>query len=88
MARQYEGRLQVLTSPGLDDVANMSRAVENFNWPPSIINMPDENEKLWAHFGVRFRGTWVLINRRGEVVQRTSPHPPDLLKHLDRLVSS
>lgn len=66
----------------------MAQAVEDFNWPQSIVNMPDEDGGLWSHFGVRFRGTWVLLDRDGRVVERTSPHPPDLLRRLDRLVSA
>lgn len=87
MARQYEGKIRVLTSPGLDSTDNMSEAVRDFKWPSSIVSMPDRDGKLWSHFGARFRGTWVLINSKGEVVQRTSPHPRDLQKHLDMLVS-
>lgn len=66
----------------------MSEAVRDFKWPATIVNMPDDDGELWSHFGVRFRGTWVLIDRHGEVVERTSPHPPDLFKDLESLVSS
>lgn len=89
MAREYGDRIVFLTSPGLDNPANMKTAVQDFGWPPAIINAVDENGNLWQHFGVRYRGSWVFINQDGKVDQ-TVGHISDkeLRSKLDRLAAA
>ncbi|MGH2773317.1 MAG: TlpA family protein disulfide reductase [Actinomycetota bacterium] len=75
MARKYETKVTFLTSAGQDSIGNAAEALADFAWPQNIVTAFDPRGELWAHFGVTFRGTWVLINQDGKVLTRTSPHP-------------
>jgi hypothetical protein len=45
-AREYEGRVTFMTSPGLDDQSAMADAVNDFGWPSSMIHAVDEDGRL------------------------------------------
>jgi hypothetical protein len=73
-AREYEGRVTFMTSPGLDDQSAMADAVNDFGWPSSMIHAVDEDGRLWRHFDVLYRGAWVFIDDDGRVHERSPSH--------------
>ncbi len=79
-----------MTSPGLDNEENMSKAVDEFGWPDIMVHAVDRNGSLWSHFGTRFRGTWVMVNHDGRELSRSQGHIPEgeLIKRLEQLTSS
>lgn len=90
MARRFEGKIQILTIGGQDSEANMVKAVKDFGWPRNIINARDKNGSVWASLGIRFRGTWILINQDGTELRRFVVHPPEaqLIEGLEQLVQA
>jgi hypothetical protein len=78
-----------MTSPGQDNEKNMAEFVKEFGWPGSMIHAIDENSELWSHFGVRFRGTWIMVDDEGRVLSRSVGHIPkdELTKRLDQLIA-
>lgn len=88
MAREYGDRVTFLTSPGLDSEEPMNEFVRRFKWPDTMIHAVDRNGELWIHFGVRFRGTWIMVNQDGAVLSQSVGHIPEqeLRKRLEQLV--
>lgn len=78
-----------MTSPGLDNEENMSKAVDEFGWPDTMVHAVDRSGSLWSHFGTRFRGTWIMVNQDGRELSRSAGHisKDDLIKRLDQLTS-
>ncbi|MEO7803647.1 MAG: hypothetical protein ABIS18_04220 [Actinomycetota bacterium] len=76
MARRFEGKIQILTIGGQDSEAKVAEAIKAFGWPRNIINTFDKDGSVWAAQGIRFRGTWILINQDGTEVKRFLSHPP------------
>ncbi|HVE76497.1 MAG TPA: hypothetical protein VND22_06995 [Actinomycetota bacterium] len=66
MARDYEGKIEVLTVPGQDREEAMQDFVEKYGLT-DLVHIPDKDEKVWPHFGVTYRGTWVYIDDDGTV---------------------
>jgi hypothetical protein len=89
-AREYEGRVTFMTSPGLDNQNAMEQAVKDFKWPASMIHAVDENGDLWRHFDVLYRGAWIFLDDDGRVVERSVTHLPErqVGENLEKLVSS
>lgn len=60
MARQYEGKVQLIGVPGRDSVAAMRKFVEKYDlgFAP---HAADPDGKLWAQLGVRYQPTWIFI---------------------------
>ena len=77
-----------MTSPGLDSEEPMVDFVKKFSWPDTMTHAVDRNGDLWAHFGVRFRGTWIMVNEDGSVLSQSAGHIPEseLRKRLQQLV--
>lgn len=67
----------------------MAEFVKEFGWPDTMVHAIDKNGELWSHFGVRFRGTWVMINQDGRVLSRSVGHIPkdELNKRLEKLTA-
>jgi hypothetical protein len=89
-AREYEGRVTFLTSPGLDNQKAMEQAVRDFKWPASMIHAVDENGQLWRHFDVIYRGAWIFLDDDGNVVERSVTHIPgkQVGENLEKLVAA
>ncbi|MGQ0678042.1 MAG: TlpA family protein disulfide reductase [Actinomycetota bacterium] len=89
-AREFEGQIQFVTSPGQDSAGAMEQAVEDFGWPSTMIHAVDESGVLWRHFGVTFRGAWVFIGSDGTVVAQSPSHLPEaqVRSNLEKLVAS
>jgi hypothetical protein len=79
-----------MTSPGLDAQPAMTDFVRRFRWPDTIVNAVDEDGSLWTHFGVRFRGTWLMVNQDGSVQSQSAGHisEQELRKRLESLVGA
>jgi hypothetical protein len=77
-----------MTSPGLDAEPAMIDFVRRFGWPDTMVHAVDKDGDLWAHFGVRFRGTWLMVNQDGSVLSQSIGHIPEqeLRTRLDALV--
>ncbi|HEX2053500.1 MAG TPA: hypothetical protein VHJ78_07240 [Actinomycetota bacterium] len=90
VARDYEGKVTFLTSPGQDNVRAMEKAVVEFGWPDSMIHAVDEGGRLWRHFDVVYRGAWIFLNDDGKIVQQSLTHisEEDVRQNLDLLVAS
>ncbi len=90
VARDYEGNVLFLTSPGQDGQPAMERAVRDFGWPDSMIHAVDDDGKLWRHFDVVYRGAWIFINQDGTVLEQSLTHIPEdeVRANLDRLVDT
>ncbi|MDQ4145963.1 MAG: hypothetical protein M3198_19895 [Actinomycetota bacterium] len=90
VARDYEGKIEFLTSPGQDSVGPMEEFIEEFRWPDSMTHAVDRDGELWAHFNVRFRGAWIFINQDGTVVFQSPSHIPErqVRENLQRLESA
>jgi hypothetical protein len=89
-AREYEGRVTFLTSPGFDNQKAMEQAVRDFKWPASMIHAVDENGRLWRHFEVIYRGAWIFVDDDGQVAGRSVTHIPakEVGENLGKLVAS
>jgi hypothetical protein len=89
-AREYEGRVTFLTSPGLDSQEAMEQAVKDFKWPASMIHAVDENGGLWRHLNVLYRGAWIFLDDDGKVLHQSVSHLPEkqVKENLERLVAS
>lgn len=89
-AREYEGRVTFLTSPGLDNQKAMEEAVGDFKWPGSMIHAVDEDGDLWRHFDVLYRGAWIFLDDDGTVIHRSVTHLPEkqVEQNLEKLVAS
>ncbi len=61
MARQYEGKVQVIGVPGRDTVEAMHRFVERHGLG-FLPHAADPDGKLWADLGVRYQPTWIFVN--------------------------
>lgn len=63
--------------------------MKEFEWPDTMLHAIDRNGELWTHFGVRFRGTWIMIDDDGRVLSRSIGHIPkdELTKRLEQLVA-
>ena len=61
VARQYEGRVQVIGVPGRDSVASMRRFVERHGLG-SMPHAVDPDGKLWAQLGVRYQPAWIFVD--------------------------
>ncbi|HEX2148845.1 MAG TPA: hypothetical protein VHI31_01530 [Actinomycetota bacterium] len=90
VAREYEGRVLFVTSPGQDGQPAMERAVSDFKWPDSMVHAVDDGGKLWRHFDVVYRGAWIFVNEDGTVLEQSLTHIPgdEVRANLDRLVDS
>lgn len=90
VAREYEGRVLFVTSPGQDGQPAMERAVSDFRWPDSMVHAVDDGGKLWRHFDVVYRGAWIFVNEDGTVLEQSLTHIPgdEVRANLDRLVDS
>lgn len=79
-----------MTSPGLDAEPAMQDFVNRFKWPDTMVHAVDSNGELWAHFGVRLRGTWVMVNEDGTVASQSAGHisKEELENRLNELISS
>ncbi len=60
MARQYEGKVQLIGVAGRDSVAAMRKFVDKYGlgFAP---HAADPEGKLWAQLGVRYQPTWIFI---------------------------
>jgi hypothetical protein len=89
-ARQYEGKVTFMTSPGLDGQEAMAEAVKEFDWPASMIHAVDEDGGLWRHFDVLYRGAWVFVDDDGSVYERSASHLPEsrIRKVLEELTAA
>lgn len=89
LARDYEGKVQFVTSPGQDAQKPMREFVKEFGWPDSMVHAVDTNGKLWEHFNVRFRGAWIFVNQDGKVLYQSPTHisEKDARANLDRLLA-
>lgn len=60
MARQYDGKVQLIGVPGRDSVAAMRKFVDKYDlgFAP---HATDPEGKLWAQLGVRYQPTWIFI---------------------------
>jgi hypothetical protein len=89
VARDYEGKVQFVTSPGLDSEKAMVQAVKDFGWPGSMTHAVDLNGDLWRHFQVPFRGSWIFLNNDGNVIYQSPSHIPekDVRGSADQLLS-
>lgn len=67
----------------------MAESVREFGWPDTIVHAVDKSGELWTHFGVRFRGTWIMINQDGRVLSRSAGNisREELIERLDQLVA-
>ncbi len=90
VARDYEGKIEFITSPGQDSQKAMLRAVNDFRWPDSMTHAVDPDGKLWEHLRVRYRGAWIFVNDDGEVLFQSVTHIPekDVRGQLERLVKN
>lgn len=90
LARDYEGKVVFFTSPGQDNQTAMQRAVEEFEWPESMIHAVDEGGRLWRHFDVVYRGAWIFLNDDGTILKQSLTHisEQEVKENLDRLVAS
>jgi len=89
-AREYEGRVTFMTSPGLDNQKAMEEAVADFRWPGSMIHAVDEDGGLWRHFDVPYRGSWIFLDDDGKLVHQSVTHLPErqVRQNLEKLVAS
>lgn len=60
MARQYEGRVQLIGVPGRDSVAAMRRFVDKYGLG-FVPHAADPDATLWAKLGVRYQPTWIFV---------------------------
>lgn len=90
LARDYEGQVQFVTSPGQDSEPAMQKFLIEFGWPKSMVHAVDRNGELWQHFGVRYRGAWIFVDQDGEVQFQSVTHisEKEARANLDRLVAS
>ena len=77
VAREFEGKVVFLTSPGQDGEGAMEEFVDEFGWPDSMTHAVDKDGELWEHFGVRYRGAWIFLNQDGRVLFRSPSHIPE-----------
>ncbi len=89
VARDYEGKIEFLTSPGQDNQKAMERAVKEFGWPASMTHAVDTDGKLWEHMKVRYRGAWIFLNDDGEILFQSVTHisGKDVRANIDKLLS-
>lgn len=89
VARDYEGKIEFLTSPGQDNEEAMERAVKEFGWPASMTHAVDTDGKLWEHLKVRFRGAWIFLNDDGKIVFQSATHIPgkDVRSNIEKLLT-
>lgn len=89
VARDYEGKIEFITSPGLDGQKAMERAVKEFGWPASMTHAADTDGKLWEHMKVRYRGAWIFLNDDGEIIFQSVTHIPgkDVRAYIEKLLS-
>lgn len=61
MARQYEGKVQLIGVPGRDSVAAMKKFVDKYDlgFAPHVA---DPDGKLWAQMKVRYQPTWIFVD--------------------------
>lgn len=89
MARQFEGKVQLIGVPGRDTVAAMRKFVErhDLGFAPHAV---DPDGKLWAALGVRYQPTWIFVSgRTGEATVEFGDFEADALaRRFDALVSS
>ncbi|HET9442546.1 MAG TPA: hypothetical protein VFO65_04440 [Acidimicrobiales bacterium] len=80
MARQYEGRVQVIGMPGRDSLDAMRGFVERHGLG-SVPHAVDGDGKLWARLGVRYQPTWIFVNGAdGEATIEFGDFDPDGLR--------
>lgn len=60
MARQYEGKVQLIGVPGRDSVAAMRSFVDEYGLG-FVPHAADPDGKLWAKLGVRYQPTWIFV---------------------------
>jgi hypothetical protein len=72
VAREYEGKVQFLTSPGLDSEKAMEQAVDESRGPDSMTHSINRDGSLWERLEVRYRGAWIFLDD-GEVSFRSGP---------------
>ena len=61
MARQYEGKVQLVGVAGRDSVAAMKGFVERHGLD-FVPHAADTSGDLWADLGVRHQPTWIFVN--------------------------
>ena len=61
MARQYEGKVQLIGVPGRDSVSAMRSFVERHGLG-FVPHAADPDGGLWADLGVRTQPTWIFLN--------------------------
>ena len=89
MARQYEGKVQLIGVAGRDSVSAMRGFVERHGLG-FVPHAADPDGALWAHLGVRAQPTWVFIN--GGDGESTTEFgelaPDDLRQRFDALLAA
>jgi hypothetical protein len=55
----------------------MEEFVRRFKWPDRMVHAVDRSGALWAHFGVRFHGTWIMVDDDGSVSSQSVGHIPE-----------
>ncbi|MGH9194404.1 MAG: hypothetical protein ACRD1T_01525 [Acidimicrobiia bacterium] len=90
VARDYEDKIEFITSPGQDSEKAMQKFVKEFGWPASMTHAVDADGKLWEHLRVRYRGAWSFLNGDGKILFQSITHIPekDVRDNLDKLLSS
>lgn len=90
LAREFEGRVQFVTSPGLADSDEHAEAVKDFGWPDYMVHAVDTKGDLWRHLDVIYRGAWLFIDDDGTVSSRSVTHIPKakVKESLEKLVAS
>ena len=64
VAREYEGRVQLIGVPGRDSVDAMRRFVERHGLE-RVPHAVDPDGKLWSQLGVRYQPTWIFVGADG-----------------------
>lgn len=60
VARQYDGKVQLIGVPGRDSVAAMQKFVEKHDLG-FFPHAADTDGKLWTQLGVRYQPTWIFV---------------------------
>ena len=61
MARQYEGKVQLIGLAGRDSVAAMRDFVQRHGLG-LVPHVADADGKVWAELDVRYQPSWIFVN--------------------------
>lgn len=86
LAQEYDGAATVLGVAGLDDDPDAMRTFVDTHGVDNVEHLLDLDGQVWRGFEVTAQSTFVVLDARGEVVERGIQHHRDLPGHLDALI--